>query len=155
MAKRGPKEKYTSEMCDTIIEVAKAGGHIDQMCVDIGIRSRDTFNRWRKEHPEFEEAFQTSKMYSQAFYEKLALAGASGKIPGFNVTSLAMIMNNKFPDDYRRSANGGGEPQQTTVNIINLTPEEIRYKIAQKQELLRQRGQIIDVTPESNQITVE
>lgn len=148
MATRGPKPKFDPSMCATIVEVAKKGGHISQMCVELGIKSADTFHRWKKEYPEFMEAYQEATLESQAFYENLALRGAAGLIPGFNVTALAMIMNNKFPDEYKRGASGSSSDQSsTTVNIINLTPEELRYKIAQKQELLRQKGQILDVLP--------
>ena len=145
--KRGPKPKYRPEMCQQIIEVAENGGHIPQMCLVIGLNSKTTFHEWVKTYPDFADAYSQSKLVSQAFYENMALRGAAGLIPGFNVTSLAMIMNNKFPDEYKRGANGGSTSHETTINVVNLSPDELRYKIAQKQELLRQKGQFIESQP--------
>ena len=102
-----------------------------------------TFNNWRKQFPEFEEAWQESIIISQEFCENLALRGAAGLVKNFNLGALALIMNNKFSDEYKRNHNGqSSEPTNTTINIVNMSPEEIRYKIAQKQEFLMQRGQI-------------
>ena len=68
---------------------------------------------------------------SKAFYEKLGLLGATGKVKDFNPSTYALIMNNKFSDEYKRSGSGGTE---ITVNnnTLNLTAEQLDSKIAQK-----------------------
>ena len=83
------------------------------MCKAIGIKSKDTFYRWIKEHKSFGDAYDTSKVESQAFYEDILLAGALGRIKNYNFNSLAMTMNNKFGDEYKRSATGSN----TEINI--------------------------------------
>lgn len=113
--------KYHPDMCPKIIEVAKDGGHVAQMCLELNIKSRDTFYRWVDEFPEFKEAYETSKLYSQAFYENLLLAGACGRVKNYNFSSLAMILNNKFPDDYKRSATGS---TGTEINIGSINSIE-------------------------------
>lgn len=112
--------KYQPWMCDKIVEVARQGGHVAKMCSEIGIRSRDTFYRWLDEYDEFREAYEYAKLESKAFYEEVLLAGALGKIKGFNFNSVAMVMNNKFSDEYKRSANSSN----TEINIGSINSIE-------------------------------
>ena len=136
--KRGPKLKYRSWMCDSIIEVAKQGGHVAAMCEAIGIKSQDTFFRWVRENEEFRKAYDESRLKSQAFYENLLLAGACGQIKGFNFNSIAMIMNNKFPTDYKRSATGSNtEITIGSINSIEMDPKKLEEKIQAVSEKLR------------------
>lgn len=151
MAKIGPPVTYRSDLGEILIDVAKGGGHQDQMFIALGEAlgktrpiSPDTFARWRKEYPEFEEAYQASRVASKAFYENALLRGAMGLVPGFNATAMAMIMNNKFPEEYKRNSTGHStEPNQTTVNIVQLSQKEWFERVQQKQDFLRQHGQLI------------
>ena len=134
-----PKQvHYSPEMCDKIIQVAENGGHVAKMCSEIGIKSRDTFYRWIKEYPEFAEAYETARLRSQAFYEDLLLAGTVGKIKGFNFNSLAMTLNNKFGDEYKRSSTGSNtEITIGSINSIeNLDSNQLDNKIEQLQKKL-------------------
>jgi len=137
--KRGPKNKYTPEMCDAIVAAASSGGHIPEMMLSIGIKSKDTWYRWQKENPEFKEAVEYSKIVNQAFYEKIGLKGIMGEIPNFNATTFALMMNNKFGDEYKRSHSGNG-PTEITVNTVNYNEEQTTEKIAQKLEKLKALG---------------
>jgi uridine phosphorylase len=131
--------KYEPWMCDKIIEVAAQGGHVSTMCQAIGVRSKDTFYRWAKEHKEFAEAYEEARMLSQAFYESILLAGAIGKIKNFNFNAVAMIMNNKFKDEYTRSATGSNtEINIGAINTIeNMSSSELDKKIESLQRKLR------------------
>ena len=144
-SKPGPKPKFELWMCDKIKEVAEAGGHIAQMCVAIGINSENTFHEWKKKYPEFKEAYDESKTISKAVYENILLQGAMGKIPGFSFNSLAMIIHNKFSDEYKHGAKAGGGSTEITINQLNLSPEQIDYKIAQSLEKLKSAGQTIEL----------
>ncbi len=141
-AKRGPKKKFELWMCDAIIEVARTGGHISTMCETIGIKSENTFHMWKKEYPEFASAYEEARTVSKGVYENLLLQGAMGKIPGFNFNAIAMLMNNKFPDEYKRGANGSNTNSNTeiTINQLTLSPEQVQYKINQKLEKLKSLG---------------
>lgn len=139
-SKPGPKCKYEYWMCAKIKEIAGSGGHIPAMCRAIGINSEDTFHRWKREIPEFKEAYEEAKMISKSVYENILLQGAMGQIPHFNFNSVAMIMNNKFPDEYKRGANGSNTNTEITINQLNLTPEQIDYKIQALLEKRRARG---------------
>lgn len=133
---RGAPVKYRPEMCETLVEVAKQGGHVMQMCAAIGIKSKDTFYRWLDEYEDFNEAYQESKIHAQAFYENLLLMGAVGKIPHFNFSALAMLMNSKFGDEYKRVGNNT-EINIGSINSIGaLSSEALDAKIQQLQEKL-------------------
>ncbi len=128
--------KYEPWMCDKIIEVAAAGGHVPAMIKAIGIRSKDTFYRWQKEYPEFKAAYEYSKIESQVLHEEILAAGAAGKIKNFNFNALAMIMNNKFSEDYKRSATGSNtEVNIGTMNNLDVLTSPARQ--AKIQQMLK------------------
>lgn len=130
--------KYEPWMCQKILELAEQGQHVAGMMKAIGILSKDTFYRWLREYPEFNEAYEASKVASQAFYEEVLLAGALGKIKNFNFNALAMTLNNKFGEEYKRNATGStSEINIGSINSIeHLDSKELDKKIAKLQEKL-------------------
>jgi hypothetical protein len=81
-----------------------------------------------------------------------------GEIPGFNVTAMAMIMNNKFPESYSRGTGGNNsENTSITINNLNLTPAQINDRIAQKLERFKSLGIELEtgLLPEPIEIVVE
>lgn len=138
MAKRGRKTKYTKDVCEKIIEAAGQGAHIPGMMVAAGIASKETWYNWIERHPEFKEAVERAKVISQAVYEQIGFKGTTGQIKGFNATSWAMIMNNKFGDEYKRNDTGGHT--EVTINQLNLSPDQVEQKIQQKMERLKSLG---------------
>lgn len=139
--KPGPDSKYLPIMCQQIMEVAQEGGHIAAMRAKLGYISKDTFYRWQEEYPEFKEAVEASKLISQVYYEKIGLLGATGQIKDFNATTYALIMNNKFKDEYSRGTGGGSHTEITYNNTLQLSSDEVKQQIAQKIEKLRNLGQ--------------
>lgn len=141
--KRGPKEKYKPEFCNNIADVASQGGHIPAMMLSIGVKSKDTWYRWQREHSEFKEAVEYAELISQAYYEKLGLDACKGLIPNFSASTYAIIVNNKFSKEYKR--NPTGTEINITTNNVNLTPEQLQQKIAQKIEKLKSLGEDITI----------
>lgn len=136
--KQGPKSKYNPKFCEVIKEAAAKGSHVAGMCVAIGIASEDTFFRWVREIPEFNEAYKEAQLISKAFYEEQLLRGSLGLVKGFNATSMAMIMNNKFPEDYKRGAGGSNtEINIGSINSIAVDPEELDRKLEEAKAKLR------------------
>ena len=121
--------KYSAEMCNKLLDVAGNGGHVAQMCSALGIRSRDTFYRWIELYPEFKEAYEESKLLSQAFYEDVLLRGSLGQIKGFNHHSIAMILQNKFPDEYKSD-------KKSEITVRSDNSVEIDARIEKLQKLL-------------------
>ena len=142
------KSKYSPEMCDKIIEVASKGGHIPAMMLAIGVKSKDTWYRWIKDHPEFKEAVEFAKISNQAFMEDIGMRAIVGTIPNFNSPTYALVMHNKFKEDYKRDT-GGGDHVEVTINNLNLTSEEISLKIAQKLQKLKGLG--VDIGQQDNE----
>jgi hypothetical protein len=140
----GPKCKYKPEYCDMVIEAASKGGHIPAQMIAIGVKSKDTWYRWQKDYPEFREAVEYAKVVSQALLEGIGMKGMMGEIPNFNATTYALVMNNKFKEDYKRDSSGSG-PTEITFNTLNLTSDQITDKIAQKLEKLKSLGVVLNV----------
>jgi len=134
----GQPSYYEPWMCEAILEIAAKGGHIPAMCVRIGIKSISVFYEYINKHPEFKEAVAYGKLISQAFYEQQLLKGATGKIEGFNATAFALIMNNKFDNEYKRDRQNG--TTEITINNLNLSQDQMDYKIAQKMAALKSMG---------------
>ena len=139
---KATKAKYTPDMCDKIIAVASKGGHIPAMMMAIGVKSKDTWYRWIKDYPEFKEAVEFAKISNQAFMEDIGMRAIVGTIPNFNSPTYALVMHNKFREDYKRDVGGNGHTE-ITINQVNLTSDEISLKIAQKLQKLKGLG--IDV----------
>ena len=133
----GAPSKYHPEMCNIVIEVAKEEGFHAAMCVALGITEK-TFNVYRKDHPEFNDAVEYADLITLAQQEKRLQDGAAGRIEKYNFNANAMVLNNKYRHSYDRS--GSGNNTEITINAINLTPEQINYKIAQKLEKLKSLG---------------
>lgn len=145
---RGPGKPsyYEPWMCDKIIEVAARGGHISEMCVELGLKSETSYHDWKKLYPEFKEATETAKLYSKAYYEKLNLQGAKGELPGFNGGTMEKIMQAKFSEEYKKDNNGTTNNRtDIVINNLNLSPQEVNMKIAQLTEKLRAMGQDIGI----------
>lgn len=137
---------FESWMCEKIIKVAKKGGHVSAMCAAIGIRSENTFYRWNREIPEFAEAYDCARMHSKAFYEQLLLDCATGNNKDVNVRALEKILSAKFKDEYRESSQNNTE---ITINNLNLTPDQLSAKIAQKMAVLKSAGVTLNGLPAS------
>jgi hypothetical protein len=120
-----------------MVEIAQQGGHQSAMAAALGLKSTDTFYRWKREIPEFKEMADEAMMHSQVFYEKENTKQITGESKG-NATSLALVLNNKFRDEYKPSE--GSTTNNTTINVLNLSAEEMDYRIAQKLEILRGAG---------------
>ena len=141
-AKRGAPTKYKPEMCDIVQAVAHDGGFHAAMMVACGI-TNDTFYAWKRDIPEFKEAVEKADLISLALQEAALMDGMMGKIKNYNFSANAMILNNKYKALYTRGEGSGNT--EVTINTINLTPDQIDTKIAQKLEKLRSMG--IDLKP--------
>lgn len=130
---------YSPEMCNRLLPVALGGGHMAAMCLACGIKTEKTFYEYMEKYPEFKEAYEAAKACSKMYYEDLALKLATGDLKG-NVTALALIMNNKFSDEYKstqaRAAMEVNIGHITTNNLNTLDRDEIDKRILELQHKL-------------------
>lgn len=80
--------------CEHVVHVMKHGGHIAQVCVELGI-SKDTYYRWKAKYPAFKQACDLAATFSEAYYDEVMRKGAEGEYNNFNATAAIAIMNNK------------------------------------------------------------
>lgn len=130
------------EYRDAMIRVASEGGHQAAMCLAIGIRSRDTFNQWRKEYPEFKDVCDEAHLVSLAHHEHMGYLGTKGDLPKFNATSWAMTMNNKFRDEgYSRSETAVGDVH---IGTIQITQDNRGKYLEQLKTMLEKRPDLLE-----------
>lgn len=82
MVKKKPKagrpSGYKPEYCQLVIDHMKNGMSIAAFAASVGV-SRKTIWKWGKDHPEFCNACEVAKETAQIWFERLALAIASGQ----------------------------------------------------------------------------
>lgn len=93
-----PPKKYHTDMCETVIELMKAGASFVEVAAELGIH-RDTLNEWKRKdgdnyEPEFAEAVKLGMMYSEAWWQRNGRENLKNK--DFNYTGWYMNMKNRF-----------------------------------------------------------
>jgi hypothetical protein len=124
--KRGRPAKYEPWMCDALLKVFASGRFVARFCAEVGI-VRSTFYEWIKEYPELNTAYNHAQELSRAFWEEVLVTQATSMEKAPNATQLAMVMNNKFKDEYSRNPNGDSSGGMTigsiTINNLEKLPE--------------------------------
>jgi ACT domain-containing protein len=95
--KRGPKTKFSIELCDKLVAARSKGESLAYACAKIGI-SRDTAYEWRKKYKSFAEAEKKARDACLLWWEETMRGLARGKKG--NVTSAIFMMKNMFYEDY-------------------------------------------------------
>lgn len=98
--KVGRPTDYRPDLCDIVIEGGAQGYSLLEMCFTV-CKSYETFQRWRREHPDFQEAVKQAQRLSQAWWERKGREATFGEIEGFNSTSYIFQMKNRFREDWR------------------------------------------------------
>lgn len=100
--------------------MGKEGFSLCEMASDLEI-AWDTFERWRKEKPEFSDAVKQALRNSQAWWERKGREATFGECQGFNATSYIFQMKNRFSDDWREKQeieHKGG------ISVVQAEPED-------------------------------
>lgn len=143
------KEQALTDM----IAIAARGGHQAEMCIKLGMKSEDTFYRWKREIPEFKAMCEQARLHGKVFYDNLLLRGGAGLMPGFNATAIMAVVNNKFPEDYSRSPNAERLQTNNTINILSIGKDELKEKVTQQLQFLQQLG--VDFKQQESVIDVD
>lgn len=92
--KQGRPTKYRKHM-DVDIEKCLATGLSKEACShEIGI-TKDTLYRWIKLHKSFSDSIRRGEIAGLAFWEKLGIQGALGRVPNFNAVTWIFNMKNR------------------------------------------------------------
>jgi len=91
----GRPTKYDPSFCDMLIEHMGKGFSFESFAATINTH-RATIFRWKEKHPDFATAHKIGIDKMLLFFEKLGLAGMTGKIPGFNPTTYVWTTKNKL-----------------------------------------------------------
>lgn len=95
----GRPSGYNPDFCAVVLALGENGKTKAQMARALKI-SRETFDRWREQHSEFDEAVKEATDLSLAWWEEKNQEGVDmGK--DLNATAMIFAMKNRFPKDYR------------------------------------------------------
>jgi hypothetical protein len=132
--------KYDPKLADALLESLSKGLTKQEAAAELKI-SRDTMYRWAKEHSEFGNALRTGLEWSEAVNISILRQGALGKIPKFNPTAFALLMNNTFGWSKSQEGFVGTQININNMNVLqNKSNDELLKFIEEKQANLQQLG---------------
>lgn len=86
--KRGAKGKYSRDLVERICTLRATGEHTNEaICISVGI-CEDTFYKWIKEKPEFNEAFKKAELKATKNLAQIARSALMKKIDGYDYEEL-------------------------------------------------------------------
>jgi len=91
----GRPTDYKPEYCQMIIEHMKQGRSIKSFGSVVNA-CENTIHSWKEKNPEFLRSIKVGEQHSFAFWERLGIAGAAGKVKNFNAASWIFNMRNRF-----------------------------------------------------------
>lgn len=126
----GRPTKYKPEYCDEVVELAKTGASMAEICSHFDI-CRQTIDNWAATYPKFLEALTRAKLHAQAWWEAI---GRQGLVANkFNGKIWEVSMRARFRHDYteRKELTGkDGGPIQTTE--VEEKKDELKGLIAER-----------------------
>ena len=91
----GRPTEYRPEFCKMLAE-HQAKGFSFESFGGVVMASSTTLYRWIDDYPDFREARDVGINTSRLFWEKLGVAGVSGRFKKFSATGWAFNMKNRF-----------------------------------------------------------
>ncbi|GHT86931.1 hypothetical protein FACS1894137_13230 [Spirochaetia bacterium] len=98
--------KYSRKLCKKLPDMFLEGQSVVEVCADLGIW-KDTFYQWVNKYPEFSDAYKKGLLLSEAWWEKLGRAGATGQI-SINPATWIFNMKNRFKWTDKQDLNVSG-----------------------------------------------
>ena len=118
MAKRGQPTKYKKEYCKLLIDHMSQGYSFESFAGLIRV-NQDTIHEWCKHHREFSEAKAAGVAASRLVWEKIFMAGTTGKLKGFNAAACIFNFKNRF----------GWRDHVQVTDTSDVKKIEVSYKI--------------------------
>jgi len=135
----GRPTKYKPEYCEMLIKHMSEGRSLYTFGAVINV-NEDTIAEWVKVYPAFSEAKRQGRIKEIAWWEEILRAGAAGKIPGYNATSVIFALKNKSPRHWRDK-----HEIVSTINVNQapLSPKEVKQILIEDKFV-----DVIDITPD-------
>lgn len=135
----GRKTKFSSALCEDLIEMASRGKTISHFCVIHSI-SKPTYHNWKKKYKEFAEAIDIAEEAYKSFIHDLTLKGALCEID-CNHTLLGKMFDRAWsegtvPKNGMNIHVNNYIKGSETENLKELTAEERRQKLIEYQKQL-------------------
>lgn len=96
----GRPTKFKKEYHKSLIEAMKKGHTFTMWCLDNNV-PWSTFCDWRKNNNEFSGTCKKGLKFAQAYWEKMMMATAAGKLKNGNLGAQIFWMKNRFRDDWQ------------------------------------------------------
>lgn len=119
-------EDLPENWVEIIRGVAEQGGMNVHLQQALNI-SRDTYDKWMKEVPEFKEEIETTKEMSEIWWvEKAMNAIENGQSKMFNQHLWSFIVKNKFPYNWREKTEVDVTSQGEKINNAPIQIEILK-----------------------------
>jgi hypothetical protein len=132
MPRTGRPPKYNRSYGPKIIAAMATGLSLDAAAAEIGVSPRTAY-QWQRDMPEFSQAVEEGRAKALAFWEKRAIAVASGKPGNAAIISLGLRNRSRAASGWHeavRAEHSGpdGQPvqveQRHVIAARNLTYEQ-------------------------------
>jgi hypothetical protein len=145
----GRPTAYKPEYCQSVIEHMKNGMSIASFAATVGV-SRETIWKWGKAYPEFRNACEVAKEASQMWWEKLAIAVATGqhktmadahgvvRFKDANHGMIMFLMSRRFTDYHDPKSRMREEYDDTEENVDD--EDEVNEKLKKEMERYNARA---------------
>lgn len=157
MAKRlGRPTAYKPEYCEMVVAHMRNGMSIASFAAAVGV-SRETIWKWGKAYPEFRNACGVAKETSQVWWEKLAIAIATGqhkelkdsdgnkRFENANAGMVMFLMARRFPDYHDKShmmtGAGPGDEFEDEDEDSDDDDESLNAQLAKELERVNARNE--------------
>jgi hypothetical protein len=89
--------QYDPKYCETVAGMGNGGELVHMVAKAVGVNER-SLRRWIKEHPEFDEAFETYKTNRNAWWEEQGILGLNDR--NFQASLWTKTMHNIAREHY-------------------------------------------------------
>lgn len=92
---------YKPEICDSLPAMFDNGETVKEVCLKLGIDEK-TFDEWRTQYPDFNDAAELGELHAECFYEDLLVKSIELDTDDI-CTEIMELMRKRFPETYSYS----------------------------------------------------
>lgn len=118
---------YKPEYCQTVIEMMKEGAAVIEVAAKLGV-TRQTFQNWCHWYPDFDEAHQIGRAYSEAWWTREGRTNLHEKT--FNASVWYSNMKNRFGWRDSREHHIKGRLRHDHSHKHNVSIQELRERLS-------------------------